>query len=314
MIKTGIKISEARIGITADDETAVSKEKFYWLDTNFLSADFIPFEGGMDSFVRLENSATAPEMAIERDTLKLKGDFSALYEKAGDKRYTVFGNLGIFSGWVLRTLEEKKGVFTLHSCGLVKDGRLMVVSGGAGSGKTIFMLSALKKGWKIFSTEFLHFKADGKLKFFKGSLKDAVRADSFRGHFPGLAKELKVDLKEEAGSKLVVDFSPFQYGGSELEAPEIILVFPHVEESRSRVIRKKVGEREVLLRNLFENASEKIGKSMLLYGEWPLPGLDEVRLAAERLRNIGEFLGKGRIADSFSWVSGVKDVEEVFEG
>ena len=309
--KIGVKVSEAKVGVSTNSSHLLEREKFYWLDTNFLSVDFVPFEEAMDSYMEIEDVGGVPCFKIERSRLMVKGDFSKWEKEIKDKRYTLFGNLGIFSSWVLRTLEEEHDISTFHACALVKGERLVIISGGAGAGKTVFILSALKKGWKIFSTEFVHFRVKDKVEFFKGPIRDAVRVDTFRYHFPEMVEDLGINLREETGSKLVVDFSPFQVREYKLIDPEIILIFPHVEEKRERVIRKEIKDREILLRNLFNNASEKMEKSLLLYGKWAIPGLDTFPLAEKRRERLEKFLERGRVKESFLWVSGVKEVMKI---
>jgi hypothetical protein len=109
----------------------------------------------------------------------------------------------------------------------------------------------------------------------------------------------------------VVDFSPFQYENYTLENPEITLVFPHVEESRKKVICHEVESRETILRNLFNSASEKLGKSILLYGKMALPGLDTVVLSQNRQRNLEKFMKIGKFEKSLLWISGVKEVMDI---
>jgi len=308
MHKVGLKVCEARIGVSTDAEHLLEKDRFYWLDTNFLSIERIPYDEARDSFVRILDKPGAPPMEIRGKTLILKGDFSQLEKEAKDKRYMIFGNLGIFSAWALRTLETAHNIYTFHACAVVKGKELMIISGEAGSGKTIFILSALEKGWKIFSTEFVHFRVGGEVEFFKGPLKDAVRVDTFQRHFPDMAEKLHVRLKEETAGKLVVDFSSFQVEDYVLRNPEITLVFPHIEEERKNIIEKDVAEEEMLLRILFDNVSQKIEESILLYGRIALPGLDALHLAAKRMKNIERFLNRARILRRLFWVSGVGEV------
>jgi hypothetical protein len=73
-------------------------------------------------------------------------------------------------------------------------------------------------------------------------------------------------LKEETASKIVVDFSPFQAENYMIKNPEIILLFQYVEEKRSSIIYEETNNKKLILRNLFNSASEKIGKSVLIYG------------------------------------------------
>ncbi|HIE43887.1 MAG TPA: hypothetical protein EYP78_03710 [Candidatus Omnitrophica bacterium] len=311
MKKVGIEVSKAKIGVYTNSPNLLERDRFYWLDTNFFSVRLIPFEEATDSFLEIEDRTVRFSMEIRNDSLLLKGNFSNLEKSAKDRRYGIFGNLGIFSSWVLRTLEKVHDIYTFHACGIVKDNQLMIIPGGAGSGKTIFILSALKKGWEVFSTEFIHFRVRESVEFFKGSLKDGVRLSTLRDHFPKMAEKLGITLKEEIGGKLVVDFSPFQVESDTLQNFEITLVFPHVEERKEQVIHQEVTDREFILRNLFNNASEKICKSILLYGEIGIPGLDTIELANKRIRALNLFLELGRIKQSFIWVSGVREVEGI---
>lgn len=61
----------------------------------------------------------------------------------------------------------------------------------------------------------------------------------------------------------------------------------------------------------FISASEKIGKSVLIYGRIGLPGLDNIFLAEKRVDNIKNFIKKAKITKSTLAVLGVKDVEQL---
>lgn len=313
MREYGVRTGEARVGVRTNNPGLLRKDRFYWLETNFHAVEFIPFEEARDSRLDIYDDPGKEGMNIGEDVLCLHGDFSRWERETEDRRYSLFGNLGIFSNWVLRTMERKLEMFTLHACALASGSRLLIVPGGAGSGKSVFLLSALKKGWSIFSTEFVHFILKRKPVFFKGALKDAVRVETLKGPFAGLAAELNVVPEEETGKKMTVDLASFQTPVDFLEKPDVSLVFPHVENKMDGFFRQDIRSRESLLRELFLNGSEKIGKSLLLYGRMPVTGLDTAELAGKRYSAMESLLTSGCIVRTIRWQSGVKDVVRIFD-
>jgi len=313
MNQTGLKIGETEIGASSDYPQILEKQNFFWFETNFLSVEYIPFREDLDSYIEIYNEEAQPPLEIANNTLRLRGKFSQLEKMDHDPRYSIFGNLGIFSSWVLRTLEEARNIHTFHACGLVKDSRLLIIPGGAGAGKSVFIFTALSLGWKILSTEFVHFQVKDTVTFFKGALQDAVRVDTFKYHFTEFAQKMNIELEEEMGGKLVVDLSSFQCSPYQLNNPEIFLVFPHVEEKRDRLVCQETKEKESLLRHLFHSASEKIEKSILLYGHLALPGIDTLHLSKKRKDSLEKFIKTGIIKNSFTWVSGIKDIPKIFD-
>lgn len=313
MSQIGVKICEARIGINTNSPQLVERNKFFWLDTNFHSVEEIPYDKAKDSRVDIVDRTGSPTIEVEGDLLRLAGPFSQLEEETQDKRFSLFGNLGIFSPWVLKTLEEKHRIFTFHACALVKDGVFVVILGGAGAGKTVFILSSLKKGWRLFSTEFVHFRVEDKVTFFKGPVKDPVRIDTLTDHFPWIIDETEVNLRDGVGGKSVVNLSSYQTDENLYTNPEVVLVIPHVEEKRHRIVQEDVEDRDAFLRTLFHNASDKISKSTLLYREFAIPGVDSVSLVQTRKDNIRNLLRSGIIKRSIVWVSGVEEVPGFFD-
>jgi len=314
--KLGIKVSEAYVGISTNNKILMQKDKFYWFDTNFLDTNFVELHREKDSFFEILDQTDGKALEIDGNTLRLRGNFSSFETEKYDKRFGIFGNLGIFSSWILRTLEDVHNIYTFHACGLTKDSKFLIIPGGGGSGKTVFILSAIRNGWKIFSTEFVHFCVEDTVKFFKGPTRDGIRIDTLKNDFPDIAEKLGLDihtLKEETASKLVVNFSSLQEENYLIKNPEIFLLFPHVEERRSRIIYEEIENKELILRNLFDSASEKIGKSVLLYGRIGLPGLDNTALAGKRVENMRHFMKKAKITKSALAVLGVKDVDQIIQ-
>jgi len=312
MEKSGLKVNEARIGILTNSPHLLEPDRFYWLDTNFLNVTPIPYECPLDSVFEIRDGEDKRSTEVGDQILRLTGSFSEWEKEAADRRYSLFGNLGIFSSWVLRTLEQTHDILSLHASCLVKDKKLLVIPGGAGAGKTVFIFCALDRGWKLFGTEFAHFRVSENVEFFKGALKDAVRVETLRCHFPEWAEKLGITIEEETGNKLVIDLNSYQEPSERIQNPEIFLVFPHVEEKRENIVVSEIQDRETLIRHLFHAASEKICKSQLLYGRMAVPGLDTDVLAQKRLKHLERFIQSGIIKLSLSWVSGVTGVTEIF--
>jgi hypothetical protein len=313
VIRRGFEVGPARVGVSCNAPALLESRRFFWLDTNFKPVMRIPFSEAKDSRMEIWEGGAGPTLEFEGRTLVLRGSFIQLQGEARDPRYSIFGNLGIFSTWVLRTLEDARGVHTLHACGLVRDGRLLIVSGGAGSGKSVFLLSALDRGWRLFATEFVHFQARKDLVFFKGSLKDTVRVETFRDFFPEWPRRLGLELEAEVGGKLAVDLSAYQADGDRLENPELNIVFPHVEERRARILSGEIEDEEELRRRLFAGATEKIEKGILLYGRLAVPGFDDLSLGKRRAAAVERLMESGRLRRALSWVSGVEDAHRIFD-
>jgi hypothetical protein len=165
----------------------------------------------------------------------------------------------------------------------------------------------------LFSTEFVHFRVDERVNFFKGPVKDPVRVDTLTDHFPWVIEELNVNTAERVGEKTLADLSSYQTEEGLFTNPDVVLVIPHVEEKRQKIIQEDVEDRDAFLRTLFHNASDKIGKSTLLYREFAIPGVDSLGLVQERKDNIRNLLRSGVIQRSIFWVSGVSDVRGFFD-
>lgn len=308
----GIQVSEAKVGVRTNSPSLLDPAKFFWMDTNFLSITRIPCEEGMDSFFEIKDGDFPPSFHLKEKTLKVSGPFSSWEEGAKDKRYSIFGNLGLFSSWVLRTLEQSHDIGTFHACGLTKGEKLLIIPGGAGAGKSVFIFKALDQGWKLLATEFVHFQVKGDVFVLKGAFKDAVRVETLRFHFPEWTQKLNLPMEEEVGGKLVVNLSGYQDERERIENPEIVLVFPHVEEEWERFWMEELKSQEELLRRLFHNASEKVGKSQILYGRMPVPGLDTSFLAQKRWNRLQRLYESGRLSQSFQSTTGIQDIPRIF--
>ena len=88
-----------------------------------------------------------------------RGDFSKLVKQTRDIRYSFFGNEGSLYRQTLKILEDKYGIFSFHSCAMYqpKENRLFLIIGGAGSGKSCFMLRGMQMGLELLTAEMGHF-------------------------------------------------------------------------------------------------------------------------------------------------------------
>ena len=104
---------------------------------------------------------------------RFKGPFLKLTQEASDLRFSLWGNQGFLYRYALYLLEKKHRIYNFHACALFheKKDQMFVVIGGAGSGKTVYLLSGLIKGLKLFSTETVHFRIEkNAVTWFLGSL------------------------------------------------------------------------------------------------------------------------------------------------
>lgn len=309
----GIQVSEAKVGVRTNSPSLLDSAKFFWMDTNFLSITRISCEEGMDSFFEIKDGPFSPGFHIQENTLKVSGPFSVWEKEAEDRRYSLFGNLGLFSSWVLRALEKSHDIGTFHACGLTKGEKILIIPGGPGAGKSVFLFKALDHGWKLFATEFVHFQVEEDVSLLKGALKDAVRVENLRFHLPQWAQKRSLSQKEEVGGKRVVDLSSYQDERERIENPEVVLIFPHVEENWDRFRLEELHSREELFRKLFLNASEKLGKSQFLYGRMAVPGVDDPLLARKRGNRLQRLYESGTLSLILQCTTGIKDANRIFQ-
>jgi len=235
-------------------------------------------------------------------------------------RWSLLGNEGLLFRFVLKILESKKSIYSFHACSLFDDKSniLYIIAGGAGAGKSIFLLNAIKKGLKIFSTEMTHFKFDyDDLLFYKGSILDNVRVENLKYDFPEIAKNLNIKFKENSdywNKKIVIDLSKYQVKSDELINPQILLIFPHIERNMNEIMLEEIKEKKNIIKQSFDNISSKISESILLYEKIPILGLDNTLLVINRLKALNLFINNKNFYRSLRLYSGVSNcLEEVIK-
>ncbi|MBN2408466.1 MAG: hypothetical protein JXE07_01915 [Candidatus Aminicenantes bacterium] len=289
--RSGVRILEATLAIRSNRKSllpvlppplAVSS-----LHTDFREVEKIPYPAGADGSIRIKDDpAVPPHFRIPGGKAVIEGPLISLARRASDLRFSLWGNLGLLYRLTLFLLEKKHGIYNLHACALYQPGahRLFIIAGGAGSGKTVYLLTGLKRGLGLFSTETVHFRKEGRhIRWFMGSLVDNVRMGMLRRHFPEFWREgLTTPGEEEWRKKCAVDLSSYRSKEDQLVDPETVILFPRIEEgARSFFVHPFLDERETA-KSLFANISEKIAETVILYDRILMPGLDQAPLSEAR--------------------------------
>lgn len=267
-----------------------------------------------DAYIFIKNlQEAAPHYEIKGNEWFFEGPFLDLAQKTSDRRFTFWGNQGFLYRLTLACLEKNHQVYSLHACGLVDEAgqRLIVVAGGAGSGKTVYLLSGLRRGLKLFSTETVHFRLmDGQIHWFMGSLVDNVRLGTLHHDFPDfLPTELMTltDWSKEWQIKVALDLSAFRFSSSSLISPECWIIFPHIEEGRTGCELNEVSDQRQAARLLFQNVTEKIADSFILYDVLPVVGFDQRDLASKRLEAVVKLLAHPQTKTPLEILAGPKE-------
>jgi len=219
--------------------------------------------------------------------IEAEGDFTRLEQTCPDNRYSLFGNLGLFFKFAMVEMEEK-GLFSFHASALYResDGRLLLLVGGPGAGKTVFMLGAVPLGYQVLSAEMTHCRIDEQgVHFYKGALFDNIRVGNFVQDFPDAIDFFGIKIPEVDdvwAKKIAVDMTPVAVREDVVTNPTAVAIFPKVELGRGAPVITPVTDPRKQARFLFGNLSEKIASSFLLYDEYPVASFDSPARAARR--------------------------------
>jgi len=295
MFKKGIKVLEAEVGIESNDRALLPQFPFK-IEVKSLLTDFkdikeIPYSSNLDGYISIKEEKTQKALyEFLGERVKFRGPFRKLTERASDLRFTLWGNQGFLFRYILFLLERKHQIYNFHGCALYQEtyNRLYLIIGGAGSGKTVYLLSGLDKGLKLFSTEIVHFRIEkGAIEWFMGSLIDNVRAGTLRHNFPRFTPDIKIpEAEDEWQKKIALDLSSYKTEEESLTDPEIVIIFPRIEEGRDGFLLNPIKEKKKIAKLLFYNISQKLSETVVLYDEIPVVGFDDAKRAMNRLNSV----------------------------
>lgn len=316
MFLTAAKILRATIGIRADREDLLPilppRLEVPSLLTDFRRIEQIPFQEGLDGYISIEEAGGEPSYRITEDTVYFKGPFSRMQKEASDHRYTLWGNQGFLYRYVLYLLEKKHGIYNFHACALHQEKmeKLFVIIGGAGSGKTVYLLSGLEKGLKLFSTETVHFRIEGDDQFwYMGSVADNIRRGTLIHDFPRFLRQEEIpDRTSVWQKKIAVDLSGFRANKETIKNPRAIhILFPRIEKGFDKPVWDPIKGTRKAEKILFDNITEKVAETTLLYDKLTVLGLDEKDLSISRLRSVRELANHRTVTDIESVISSPKN-------
>jgi len=301
--------------------------------SDFHSVVEVPSSGAEDAVIRITDvegpAALALAQADEDDGsaepghlsrgVRFRGPLLRMTDEAADPRYTIFGNEGFLFRYVLALLEERRDIYSFHACAMydADANHLYVIPGAAGSGKTCLLFLGLEMGLRLFATEMTHFRPGERPVFFKGSLVDNVRVANLKYNYPDLAARLGVDLprtEDEWAKKIPISLESLQAEPDEIEGPEVSFLFPRIEEGRAQSHVTEVTDRRKLAKRLFDNATQKIGESVLLYESLPMMSLDSPAAARRRLDAMGRLLDTARLGRCVTVLAGPRNCWDGIRG
>ncbi len=304
LARRAVRVLQARFGLVSNNRQLISNPEFFEsrtviqsLVTNVHEVPEIPYAEPLDArmFI-LDVPQASPYVHVGTDEVIAVADFSALEAACSDRRCSLFGNLGLFFRFALVVLERRFNIFSFHASALYlpEQNELMLVVGGAGAGKTVFLLEGLRRGYQVFSTEMTHLEFRGSdVVFHKGSLVDNIRQGNFVHDFPEAVERLDLDLpdvKNVWSHKLAVDLAPVAPEFDEIVNPRLSLLFPKIESGRETAVVSDVAPGPKMVKLLFDNASEKIGGTGLLYDRIPIASTDAPDIAAKRLDGMNRLV------------------------
>lgn len=297
--ETAVKIGPATVGIRSNSAEILPvlppPIEVASLLTDFYDIQEIPYADDLDGYIRIQDTEDAPHYSFSGDTLFLSGPLRKMAQEASDPRFSLWGNLGLLFRLTLFLLEKKHRIYNFHACALYQEGEnsLFIFIGGAGSGKTVYLLSGIARGLKLFSTETVHLQiTDSGPRWLMGSLVDNIRWGSLWYDFPQFKPDIPPPTPGRIWQeKIALDLSSYRARAQTLrDVASVALLFPRVEQGRKGFLMDPITDMNIAARLLCQNLSEKISQTFILYDRISVTGFEEAAMAERRLQDILEFI------------------------
>ena len=310
--RTAVKILKARIGIESNAEDLLPSFpltiEVKSLLTDFMDVGRISYSEKLDGCISIHESDDTLSCEFLGDRVIFKGPIRKLFREASDLRFSLWGNQGFLYRYSLYLLEKKHRIYNLHACALYSQEKdhLYVVIGGAGSGKTVYLLSGLIKGLRLFSTETVHFRIDkNTISWFMGSLVDNVRLGTLMHNFPQFLRYIDTqETDDEWQKKIALDLSSYKNDSQKLTDPSAVtILFPRIEEGRKGFILRPITDKRKAVKALFDNVTQKLAETVILYDKLPVLGFDEESMAQKRLLTAGQLVQHKSVIQTASVLS-----------
>jgi len=316
MFQTAVKILKATIRIQSNVQEMLPSMPFgvklESLLTDFHRVEQISPREGLDGDISVEDEGGDLAYEWHDNRVTFKGPFSRLQKEASDPRYTLWGNQGFLYRYALCLLEKQHNIYNFHACALYQEDKdiLYVIIGGAGSGKTVYLLSGLEKGLKLFSTETVHFQMDeGNAIWYMGSVVDNVRCGTLMHDFPRFLPAGDIpDPQTQWQNKVAIDLSKFCTQKETIRNPQAVhILFPRIEKGFERYLWNSVKDNRKAEKILFDNITQKVAETTLLYDKLTVLGLDGIDLANARLQAVKKLAGHHTVAEISTVLSNPKN-------
>ncbi|MBW2145846.1 MAG: hypothetical protein JRI22_02365 [Deltaproteobacteria bacterium] len=323
--KRALQCAGARMGIISNNGELIREYRYFndtvmeSILTNVHRLVEIPFEEGRDAdFIVVDDPQVNPRVEINEKTCFCAGDFSRWEKTCADNRYSLFGNLGLFFRYTMATLERFHNIYSFHASSMYipSNNTILLIVGGAGAGKTIYLLEAIMSGWKILSTEMTHFRfTDTGYEVIKGALFDNIRVGNLVYDFPEVPNKLGIQVPQVEdvwGHKIALDLTSLQAEDVYVN-PRLQIINAHIESHRPTANVTVMKKKDKVVWTLYQNASEKLSPPWLMYEQMPVAGCDDPPLAWKRLETMRRIVDEVDMLPVKSIVAGAKNCLEGIE-
>jgi hypothetical protein len=277
--------------------------------TNYHTVLEAPADAVPDADVTILDLPDQPlQIHVTPRHLWLSGDLTALERDVIDRRYSIFGNMGLFFRYSLAALQRFHGIVSMHASSFYHPERneLLIVGGGSGAGKSVYLFEGLRRGYQVFTAEMTFFRIDGEgIHFYKGALHDNVWTGSIQGEFADVIHEKlgvqHLEQRQNFLAKAVIDLTPAATAQDVISNPKVLMLLSRLEQDRPTCTVTPITEARTAACRVYEVASEKLQSGYVLYERYPAPNVDDAELQAQRFALCLQFV-------QGAWLHGVRKV------